>query len=129
MDRTDDAVDATDPLEIAPGELRSLVEGDAPEGLRLVDVRPPRQYARGHLPGSENVPLGRLTDRAEDLDGAERVVCVCQEGIASLQAARLLAAYEGVERAESLAGGIDEWPGELATGGERSERGDDAAPF
>jgi len=102
-------------LEIDPEELADLLDGDG-TAPRLVDVRPRGAYARGHLPGSDNVPLGELPTRAEEFDGDERVICVCREGIASLQAARLLAAYEGVDRAESLAGGIEAWPGELATG-------------
>jgi len=128
-----DANDAAgeEALEISPEELAAALDGTGPTP-RLIDVRPRGAYARGHLPGSENVPLGELPSRADEFEGADRVVCVCREGIASLQAVRLLTAYEGVDRVESLAGGIEAWSGDLVTGSEsegrkRSDGGE--APF
>jgi rhodanese-related sulfurtransferase len=83
--------------------------------VRIVDIRPPAAFRTGHIPGSENVPMNQLPDRAEELDGADTVVTVCPHGEASLQAARLLGAYEGLSDAEiySLAGGLTAWDREL----------------
>jgi rhodanese-related sulfurtransferase len=122
--------------EIGPDELWACLDGeDGPDGdgaLRVVDIRSPDAFARGHIPGSENLPFGELPDRVEQLDGADRVVTVCPHGKASLQAARLVAAYEGVDRAESLAGGLEAWPHALERGGDADEtdaRGGVDAPF
>ena len=51
-------------------------------------------------------------------------------GQASVQAARLVGAYEGVDGpVESLAGGLEAWDGPL-DGDSRDDRGDEtAAPF
>ena len=125
--------------EISTEELRSLLDGAGPDGdnvtdgPRVVDIRNPDAFARGHIPGSENIPAPELTDRVEELDGADRVVTVCPHGKASVQAARLVGSYEGVDGpVESLRGGLEAWDGpldteETATPG--TEDGDSPAPF
>jgi rhodanese-related sulfurtransferase len=104
--------------EISPEEVRELLNADEP--IRIVDIRPEAAFERGHIPDSENIPFHALPDEIERLDGAERVVTVCPKGKSSVQAARLVASYEGVPddaRVESMAGGLDEWE----YGFERSE--------
>ncbi|WP_276270518.1 rhodanese-like domain-containing protein [Haloarcula litorea] len=104
--------------EIDGEELRSVLDDEA---ARVVDIRSPAAFARGHIPGSENVPLGRLVDEVEQFDGDDRVVTVCPKGKSSVQAARLIASYEGFEgRVESFAPGLQGWDGPI------EERGADA---
>ncbi|MFD1511670.1 rhodanese-like domain-containing protein [Halomarina rubra] len=95
--------------EIHAAELRDLIESEA--DVRIVDIRSPGAFARGHIPGSENIPFAELPQRIEALDGAERVVTVCPVGQSSIQAARLIGSYEGTNgtTVESLAGGIQGW--------------------
>jgi len=94
--------------EITADELNDRIERDEP--IRIVDIRSPSAFARGHIPGSENVPFAELTARIEAFDGDDRLVTVCPHGEASVQAARLIASYEGFEgRVESLADGIEGW--------------------
>jgi rhodanese-related sulfurtransferase len=99
--------------EIEPDELVERREDG--DGVRIVDIRSPAAFRSEHIPGSENVPMSQLPDRAGDFDGADTVVTVCPHGQASLQAARILGAYEGLREAEifSLAGGLTAWDGEL----------------
>ena len=102
--------------EISPEEVAELLDAD--EDVRIVDIRPEDQFERGHIPDSENIPFHAFADEIERLDGAERVVTVCPHGQASVQAARLVASYEGVSddaRVESMAGGLEQWDGELQT--------------
>ncbi|MFB6163117.1 MAG: rhodanese-like domain-containing protein [Halococcoides sp.] len=88
------------------------------ERLALVDVRSPGDFERGHLPDSENVPLGAIADHADRIAerDPDRIVTICAHGIASQQAARLLAAHESIpgDRVYNLTGGIDAWDGPLA---------------
>ena len=116
--------------EIGIEELRSLLDGEREDGVRVVDVRSPGAYARGHIPGSENVPLRRLVDDVEAFAGDERVVTVCPHGQSSVQAARLIAAYEGFDgRAESFAPGLAEWDGPVERGrGEADDGSTDRSP-
>lgn len=109
--------------EITAEELKELLDADA--DVRIVDIRDPHSFARGHIPGSENIPFAQVPNRVEELSGADRVVTVCPIGQSSIQAARLIQSYEGVEGSvESLHGGIDGWEYELTTGGNGEADGD-----
>jgi len=119
--------------EIAVDELRELLDSDESGDAepRIVDIRNPGAYERGHIPGSENIPAPELTDRVEELDGAGHVVTVCPHGKASVQAARLVGSYEAVDGpVESLHGGLEAWDGPLEAGDTDGESGDEStAPF
>lgn len=116
--------------EIEPATLATRLADDAASAPLVVDVRPPAAFRRGHIPDSLNIPLSALTDRIEAVDGAEHVVTVCPHGEASVQAARLIAAYEGFSgRAESLRGGLEAWDGPLATDDGERATDEPEAPF
>jgi rhodanese-related sulfurtransferase len=119
--------------EIAVDELRELLDSDeSGDGdPRIIDIRNSGAYEQGHIPGSENIPAPELTDRVEELDGADRVVTVCPHGKASVQAARLVGSYEAVDGpVESLHGGLEAWDGPLEAGDTDGESGDEStAPF
>ncbi|WP_435196141.1 rhodanese-like domain-containing protein [Natronomonas sp. EA1] len=95
--------------EISSEELHAALE--AGDELRIVDIRSPAAFARGHIPGSENIPFGELPQRVEELESAPRVVTVCPHGQASIQAARLIGSYEGTKETvvESLSDGMTGW--------------------
>ncbi|WP_459193005.1 rhodanese-like domain-containing protein [Halosimplex sp. J119] len=117
--------------EITGEELQSLLDETEDGDLRIVDIRNPGAFERGHIPGSDNIPANELTDRVEELDGADRVVTVCPMGKSSVQAARLVGSYEGVEGpVESLADGLNAWDGPLESADPSGGSGDgSAAPF
>ncbi|SEO93669.1 Rhodanese-related sulfurtransferase [Halogranum amylolyticum] len=116
--------------EISPEEVEELLRSDAPP--RIVDIRQPASFSRGHIPGSENVPFNELPNRIASLEGADHIVTVCPHGQASVQAARLIKSYEGTgeARVDSMAGGLDAWSGDLETDVEQAtaDEGPDA-PF
>ncbi|MFC3960320.1 rhodanese-like domain-containing protein [Halovivax cerinus] len=95
--------------ETTPDELADVLA--EPDDVRVVDIRTPVSFAQGHIPGSENVPFQELPQQVQDLAGAEHIVTVCPHGKSSVQAARLIASYEGCADAtvESLAGGLTAW--------------------
>jgi rhodanese-related sulfurtransferase len=72
---------------ISSERAHELVEA----GALLVDVREPDEFARGHLPGSVNLPLSRLEEQIGDLArGSEgSVVLYCQSGLRSQRALAL----------------------------------------
>jgi len=102
--------------EISPDRVADLLTSEEP--VTIVDVSEPVEFEVGHLPDSVNVPLSQLPQEIDRFDGADRIVTVCPRGEASVQAARLIAAYEGTADAtiESMAGGIEAWEGELVSG-------------
>jgi rhodanese-related sulfurtransferase len=115
--------------EISPADLAGLLGGD--DEPRVVDIRTRREFARGHIPGSENLPFAELPDRVERLAGADHVVTVCPHGQASVQAARLVGAYEGTAdaRVESMAGGLEAWDGPIEESETAPDETDAEAPF
>ncbi len=67
------AKDALEPL--ARSELLERVR----DGLvTVLDVRPPEEYAAGHLPGAVNVPLAQLEEQLDELDPRHEVVAYCR---------------------------------------------------
>jgi molybdopterin/thiamine biosynthesis adenylyltransferase/rhodanese-related sulfurtransferase len=76
----------------------------------LLDVREPREWDAGRIPGAVHVPLGTLPARAREAlpDPSASVVVYCAHGIRSLQAARYLEAL-GYADARSLSGGVEAW--------------------
>ncbi len=102
--------------EISVAELKDRIDaGDPP---RIVDIRSPSEFERGHIPESENVPFDALPTAIKAFEGDQDVVTVCPHGQASIQAARLIESYEGVSSeasVDSLAGGIEAWDGRLVT--------------
>ena len=102
-----------DDLEISPEELERLVDEGA--DVRIVDIRSPAAFNRGHIPGSENIAFHELPQRIDELEDADRIVTVCPHGQASLQAVRLISSYEGTAnvRVESLHGGLEAWSSAL----------------
>jgi rhodanese-related sulfurtransferase len=117
--------------ELSTDELAVLLDEGAE--VRIVDIRSPAAFRRGHIPGSVNVPFPELTTRAEELADADHIVTVCPHGESSVQAARLLQSYEGTgdARIESLAGGLTDWGGDLEASEAQATAADEGpdAPF
>ena len=59
-------------------------------GAVVVDVRSPEEYAAGARPGSLNIPLGALAERAKELDASKPVIVCCASGTRSALAAGIL---------------------------------------
>ena len=76
-------------------------------GATVVDVREPREYADGHVPGAVNIPMGRLTGRLKELDRSAPVYVVCATGNRSSAMADLLIAA-GFD-AYNVVGGTTAW--------------------
>jgi thiosulfate/3-mercaptopyruvate sulfurtransferase len=103
--------------EISAAELKRQLDAD--EAVQVVDIRQPDAFEAGHIPGAENVPFDRFAREVDSQDWGEDIVVVCPVGESSLQAARLLEAYEGVDedaRVANLSGGYQDWDYDLETG-------------
>jgi len=114
--------------EISPETVDDLrLSADPP---RIVDIRHPAAFRRGHIPDSQNIPFDRLPEQIETLEDADHIVTVCPHGKASIQAARLIGSYAGTQsaRIESMHGGLTEWDGELTAETAAADEGPDS-PF
>jgi adenylyltransferase/sulfurtransferase len=95
-----------DELEITPAEVKARL--DRGENLVLVDVREPWEYELCRIEGARLVPLGALAASFQTLPDVDEVICYCHHGIRSLDAAAWLR-FQGIEKAKSMAGGIERW--------------------
>jgi NADPH-dependent 2,4-dienoyl-CoA reductase/sulfur reductase-like enzyme/rhodanese-related sulfurtransferase len=91
---------AKDPVNMAGFMIDNVARGlvkqmhwdtlDTCAGYTLLDTRTPREYARGHADGFINIPLDELRGRLEEIP-RDRPVCVmCQSGLRSYIACRIL---------------------------------------
>lgn len=58
--------------------------------VHLVDVRTQAEYAAGHIDGFINLPVDQLREHLEQLDKTKPVYLVCQSGLRSYIASRIL---------------------------------------
>src|ERR1022692_3295063 len=95
------------PLEIAPSEVKARM--DAGEELRLIDVREPQEHDICRIEGARPIPMRSIPQYLQELDddGAQLVI-FCHHGVRSLSVVDWLR-RQGVERCQSMSGGIDLW--------------------
>lgn len=97
---------AKDPVNMAGFMIENIEEGimkqwyiDELEGLQanpavtLLDARTPGEFALGHIPGFVNIPLDSLRDHLDELDCEKPVHVICQSGLRSYVACRILAGH------------------------------------
>jgi hydroxyacylglutathione hydrolase len=109
--------------EIAePSSRLTVAEFDARardvDALQVVDVRNPGETTGGTIPGAENMPLPRLSERLAELDPARPTVAYCASGYRSSIAASVLAAA-GFDDVSDLLGGYEAWKGQHRRGREK----------
>jgi rhodanese-related sulfurtransferase len=103
-------MDTSDSMEITPAEMRERL--DRGENFLLVDVREPWEYELCRIEGAKLLPMGSIPQNLQALDVDEDVVCYCHHGMRSMDVAVWLRG-QGVQRAKSLAGGIERWSLEI----------------
>ncbi|MCB8746007.1 rhodanese-like domain-containing protein [Rhodoferax sp. U2-2l] len=80
------------------------------QGALMIDVREPSEYAAGHAPGTQLIPLGQLESRLQELAAHKDkpVVLICRSGSRSGQAQELMA-KAGFTQALNVEGGMNAW--------------------
>ena len=81
----------------SPGETKTADAGVsraaiAEKGAVVIDVRTPEEYARDHVAGSTNVPIGELSDRIAQVvpDKNTPLYVHCQSGRRAATATEML---------------------------------------
>lgn len=90
-------------LAISTTEFNRLREKD---GVTVIDVRDKNEREAFHI-GGMHIALSELEGRYSEIDKDQTIVCYCQTGIRSQNAAQLLAGF-GL-KAKSLEGGLVGW--------------------
>ncbi len=91
---------------IAPGELLRRMRDDQ---VLVLDVRPPPEYAAGHIPGAVSIPHDQLAARLAELPAGADIIAYCRGRycVFAPDAVRLLRA-RGFS-ARPLDGGLPDW--------------------
>ncbi len=89
-------------------ELKELLASD--NRFLILDVREPFELAAGAIDGVQNIPVGQLARKVHQLPSDKKagIVCVCQSGGRSLEAAHILQAA-GYTNVLNLVGGTSGW--------------------
>ena len=78
-------------------------------GVRVIDVREPNEFASGHVPKAELVPLGQILAKPQEhIRTDEKMIFVCAVGQRSAVAAEMAAAI-GASDIYNLEGGTRAW--------------------
>ena len=83
---------------IANGVVKQWYLEDAPKlptdgAVTLLDTRTVGEYRRGHIEGFINIPVDELRERINELDKSKPVYVICQSGLRSYIATRILMGY------------------------------------
>ncbi len=95
---------AKDPVNMAGFMIENLAEGTVKQfhwdqadflprdgSVTLLDVRTPQEYGNGHMEGFYHIPVDELRERLKELDRTKPIYVVCQSGLRSYIACRILA--------------------------------------
>ncbi|WP_302373471.1 rhodanese-like domain-containing protein [Enterococcus asini] len=90
-----------------PSISTNELAGKLGKNLILLDVRTPGEYRGGHIASAKNVPLNKIADYRQK--EAQPVYVICQSGMRSKQAARILKqkGYQVI----NVTGGMNRWTG------------------
>jgi len=91
--------------DITPAELKQrLAAGETPA---IIDVRETWENEEGRIDGSQNIPLGTLPDKIEDLENLkdQEIIVHCKSGGRSATAKALLVQH-GFTNVRNLLGGF-----------------------
>jgi len=86
-----------------------LLERAHGRGVVVLDVRPPDEYAAGHIPGAVSVPLEELEDRLASLPRDIEIVAYCRGPYCLLAPRAVELLRERGFRARRLEDGFPEW--------------------
>ena len=71
-------------------KLDDLLQNDS---VILLDTRTVSEFNRGHIPGFRNIPVDDLRNRIAELEPGKPVYVICQSGLRSYIACRILAGF------------------------------------
>ncbi len=86
-----------------------LIANEKGRPIKLIDVREPHEYAAGHVPGAELVPLRSVPARVDAFPQDGEVFVICRSGGRSAQAIQFLRQQQGHDNLINIAGGTMAW--------------------
>jgi rhodanese-related sulfurtransferase len=93
--------------QVTAKELELLLAEN--ESLNIIDVREAAEVAGGKIPGADNIPLGLIEFKMNELDKSKEYYIVCLSGGRSSAATRFLASHGF--NVTNMMGGMMSWAG------------------
>ncbi|MGA2903279.1 MAG: rhodanese-like domain-containing protein [Candidatus Korobacteraceae bacterium] len=94
--------------EIAPEELKALLESNS--DVVVLDCRERWEFETARIENSKHIPMGEVPARfKQELDPEKHIVVICHHGVRSMNVTAWLRQQQGLEKVQSLRGGIDRW--------------------
>ncbi|MGF9824835.1 rhodanese-like domain-containing protein [Brevibacillus agri] len=60
------------------------------EDVVVLDIREPKEWATGHIPGAKHIPLGEIPYHLQEFNSNKETIVVCRSGNRSGKACELL---------------------------------------
>lgn len=76
--------------------------------VQFIDVRTPMEYKGNKVKEFKNVPLDQLGKRVKELDSKKETVVLCQSGMRSARACKMLK-QQGFTSIYNVRGGLNAW--------------------
>ncbi|MCB0163020.1 MAG: STAS domain-containing protein, partial [Anaerolineae bacterium] len=93
---------------VSPEQLWKNLHSSNGDKPVVIDVREPREYAKGHIPEARLIPLGDVMAESLSIPKTQPIVLVCRSGRRSNRAASVLK-EQGFENVSILQGGLLAW--------------------
>lgn len=90
---------------ISTAELKSELKN---KDKLFIDVRTPNEYKANHIKEFNNIPLSELQKKASELNKDKEVVVICQSGMRSSNASKVLKKM-GFKHITNVKGGMSAW--------------------
>ncbi|MFP7252992.1 rhodanese-like domain-containing protein [Terribacillus goriensis] len=91
--------------QISTAELKGILKD---KNKQFIDVRTSGEYRANHIKQFKNIPLHEMNSKASSLNQNKEVVVICQSGMRSLQAAKVLKKM-GFNSITNVRGGMNTW--------------------
>ncbi len=91
--------------QIKIAELKELLKD---KDLQFIDVRTEGEFGYYHIPGFINISLHQLSNKANQLNKEKEVVVICQSGMRSKKASKVLKKM-GFIKITDVKSGVSNW--------------------
>jgi len=95
--------------ELEPVPAKELLARARKGLVTVLDVRPPEEYAAGHLPGAINIPVQELEKRMRELPKRREVVAYCRGPYCLMSYDAVALLRRKGRKARRLEAGLPEW--------------------
>lgn len=91
--------------QISTAELKNELNN---KNKQYIDVRTPGEFKANSIRGFKNIPLHQLAQKTNELSKEKEIVVICQSGMRSNKASKLLKKH-GFNQVTNVRGGMSAW--------------------